>query len=592
MTENKKRKEKLKMTDSWPLIRRLAIKYLKPQKNKVFLALFLMLIAAAMTGAMAKLMEPIIDNVFAEKNRAMIVPVAMGVFGVFVLRGFANYGHSVLMNAVTQRIVSKIQKDMFGHLVYSDVSFFHQQQSGHLLSRFIADTVLIRTALGESLTGIGKNAFTLIFLVGVMFSQDWKLSIISLFVFPAAAYIIMRLGKKIRKVSTNTQIESGHLTSMLNQAFQGNRHVKAYGTEEFEKNRVYSVVEKIYDLMCKSFRISAIATPMAEMLSGLAIVMIIVYGGFQVIEGQTTTGKLFSFITAFLLAFEPMKRLVKVNNIGQAGLAAADRLFKMLDIAPSIHNKVDAVELKISHPAISFNNVFFAYPDGTEAVKGISFVAPAGKTVALVGESGGGKSTILSLIPRFYDVTSGSIKINEHDIRDVTLDSLRKNMALVSQEVAIFSDTIRENIAYGSPRATDEQVEAAARAANAHDFIMELSEGYNTRVGENGVRISGGQRQRIAIARAMLRNAPILLLDEATSALDATSERLVQSALEKLQKDKTTIIVAHRLSTIMNADIIYVLMNGEIVEQGRHADLIEKNGAYSRLYRNLSQEAA
>ena len=592
MSTVQKKRERLNATDSWSLVRRLFITYVSPQKNKVIISLLLMLIAAAMTGAMAKLMEPIIDQVFAEKSRTMIVPVAVGVFGVFILRGFANYGQSVLMNNVSQRVVSNIQKDMFGHLVYSDVAFFHSQQSGHLLSRFIADTILIRTAVNETLAGIGKNAFTLIFLVGVMINQDWKLSIMSLFVFPSAAYVVMRLGKRIRKVSTNMQVENGHLTSMLGQVFQGNRHVKTYGTEEFEKTRINAIIEKIYELMCKSFRISAIATPMAETLSGLAIVMIIVYGGFQVINGETTTGKLFSFITAFLLAFEPMKRLVKVNNIGQTGLAAADRLFKMLDIAPSIKNKPDAKELVVSSPSISFEDVSFSYPDGTEAVRGISFTAPAGKTVALVGESGGGKSTILGLIPRFYDVTSGAIKVDGLDIRDVTLTSLRKSMALVSQEVAIFSDTVRENIAYGTPGATDAEVEAAARAANAHDFIMELGEGYDTRVGENGVRISGGQRQRIAIARAMLRNAPILLLDEATSALDATSERLVQAALDKLQNGKTTVIVAHRLSTIMNADIIYVLMDGKIVEQGKHSDLIQKGGPYSRLYANLSQEAA
>jgi subfamily B ATP-binding cassette protein MsbA len=327
-----------------------------------------------------------------------------------------------------------------------------------------------------------------------------------------------------------------------------------------------------------------VATPITEILSGLAVVAIVLYGGHQVMAGATTTGKLFSFIAAFLMAFDPMKRLAKLNNTVQMGLAALDRFFRLLDIEPAIKDKPGAAALKTQNPAITFDNVTFTYADGTEALKGVSFEAPAGKTVAFVGESGGGKSTILNLIPRFYDVTGGAIRIDGTDIRDVTLASLRGSMALVSQEVAMFNDSVRDNIAYGTPGATDEQIEAAARAAVAHDFIMELPHGYNTIVGENGVTLSGGQRQRIAIARAMLRNAPILLLDEATSALDSNSERLVQTAIDRLQKGKTTLVVAHRLSTIMNADIIHVISDGKIVESGRHAELSARKGLYARLY--------
>ena len=580
------------MTSSWPLVRRLFVTYVRPYLGSLALAMLLMVVAAGMTGAMAKLMEPIIDKVFTAKDKDALWPVAIGVMAVFLIRGLATYGHTVMMNKLGQRVVCDVQRDMFGHLVYADLAFFHGQQSGTLLSRFISDVGMIRAAVIESMTGMGKNALTLIFLIAVMFMQDWKLTLISLFVFPAAAFFVMRLGKKLRKVSTNTQVETGLLTSMLGQAFQGSKHVKSYGMEEFEKARVGKIIDRIFSLMYRTYRVSASAVPISEALSGVAIVTIIVYGGMQVMAGQSTTGQLFSFIAAFLLAYEPMKRLAKLNNVMQMGLAAVDRFFKMIDVPPSIADKADAQVLGDVTGALVFNNVVFRYDDGTEALSGVSFAVPAGKTVALVGQSGAGKSTILNLIPRFYDVTAGDIRLDGQDIRDVTLHSLRSNMALVSQEIAIFSDTIRDNIAYGTAGATDDDIITAAKNAAAHDFIIELPQGYDTIVGENGVKLSGGQRQRISIARAMLKNAPVLLLDEATSALDTQSERMVQSALERLQKGRTTIVVAHRLSTIMGADIIHVMEGGAIVETGTHSELLAKGGYYSRLYGHMLQESA
>jgi subfamily B ATP-binding cassette protein MsbA len=580
------------MTASLPLVKRLVKSYIQPRLSILLLALLMMLVSSAMTGAMAKLMEPIIDKVFADTNAQLLWPVALTVFGVFLVRGMATYGHTVIMNKLGQRVVSDMQRDMFAHLVYADLAYYYGQHSGELLSRFLSDMTMIRIAVTESLNGAGKNTFTLIFLVAVMFYQDWKLAFLSLFVFPAAAFAVMKLGKKLRKVSTSTQVETGTLTSMLNQVFQGSKHVKSYGMEEFEKNRINGAIEKIFDLMHRTFRTSAIASPIAEILSGLAIVAIIVYGGLQVMAGLSTAGKLFSFITAFLMAYEPMKRLAKLNNILQMGLASLDRTFKMIDIKPLIQDRPGAGLLQVKSPEISFENVSFTYLDGTEALSGLSFKAPEGKTIALVGESGAGKSTILNLLPRFYDVTEGRILIAGQDIRDVTLKSLRANMALVSQEVAIFSDTVRDNIAYGTEGATEEQIIEAAKSAVAHDFILELPEGYNTRIGENGVKLSGGQRQRISIARAMLKNAPVLLLDEATSALDANSERLVQTALERLQKGRTTVVVAHRLSTIMNADIIYVLVDGKVAESGNHETLLAQGGAYARLYGTILKETA
>ncbi|TAL40211.1 MAG: ABC transporter ATP-binding protein, partial [Alphaproteobacteria bacterium] len=330
------RKSAPEMTASLPLALRMWKAYIRPHLGLLFTAMALMLVAAAMTGAMAKLMEPVIDKVFTAKDTVMLWPVAGGVFLVFAVRGGATYGQAVMMNNLSQRIVSAIQRDMFAHLVRCDLAFFHSVQSGELMSRFLADTALIRAAVTESLTGFGKNVFTVAFLIGVMFLQDWKLALISIFVFPAAAYAVVRMTKKLRKVSTGTQVKMGELTAMLGQAFQGNRHVKAYGMEEFEKERVNSAVLQIFKLMTRSFRISAIATPVAEMLSGLAIVTIIIYGGMQVMAGVSTAGKLFSFIAAFLLAFEPMKRLARLNGAMQMGFAALDRLFNLLDMEPTI----------------------------------------------------------------------------------------------------------------------------------------------------------------------------------------------------------------------------------------------------------------
>ena len=579
-------------TASVPLMLRFARTYMLPYWRYAGGAMVLMLMSAGLTAGLAKFMQPIFDSVFNAKDAGLLWPTGLGVLAVFVVRGLVTYGNAVIMNWLGQRVISDVQRDMFAHLIHADISYFHAHPTGQLLSRFMSDTSTMRTATVEAMTGIGKNFFTIIFLVGVMFYQDWRLSLISIFVFPAAFYFVHRTGTSLRKVSRNMQVHNGDLTSILNQSFQGARHVKSYCAEDYEKGRVNKTVEKVFGLFTRAFRISASTTPMAETLVGLAIATIIIYGGHRIIIGASTTGQLVSFITAFVLAFDPMKRLANLNNTMQMGLAAIDRLFRMLDIEPDIQDAAGAKTLTVSSAAVDFKDVRFVYPDGSEALRGISFAAPAGKTIALVGASGAGKSTILNLLPRFYDVTSGAVTIDGQDVRSVTLESLRRNMALVTQEVAVFDDTIRENIAYGRRDATEEEIISAAKEAAAHDFISALPDGYDTRVGEQGVKLSGGQRQRISIARAMLKNAPVLLLDEATSALDATSEKLVQEALERLQKGRTTIVVAHRLSTIINADIIYVLAHGRVIEQGSHATLLAQNGAYARLYGNLLKESA
>jgi subfamily B ATP-binding cassette protein MsbA len=406
-------------------------------------------------------------------------------------------------------------------------------------------------------------------------------------VFPLAVLPIVKIGRRMRKVSTNTQEQLGAFTALLSETFQGARHVKAYGMEAYEKSRAAKVIEDVYRLACKAARTRSLSHPIMESLGGIAILLVILYGGSQVITGTRTTGQLFSFITALLLAYEPMKRLAQLNANLQEGLAAAARVFDMLDAPAAIVDAPDAQPLAIRGGAIRLERVRFAYRAGEKdapALNGISIDIPAGKRIALVGASGAGKSTVLNLIPRFYDVGEGRVTVDGQDVREVTLASLRANIALVAQEMDLFDDTVRANIAYGRVGASEAEIVAAARAASAHDFITRLPQGYDTMVGGRGLKLSGGQRQRIAIARAMLRDAPILLLDEATSSLDTESERQVQDALRALMRGRTTVVIAHRLSTVVDADLIYVLDGGRVIESGSHGELLARGGAYARLY--------
>jgi subfamily B ATP-binding cassette protein MsbA len=396
---------------------------------------------------------------------------------------------------------------------------------------------------------------------------------------------LVKIGKRMRKVSANTQRELGQFTTLLNEVFQGARHVKAYGMEAYERERADSVIEQIFSLVFRAARTKAAAYPIMETLGGTDIVVVICYGGWQVIEGTRSTGTFFSFVTALLLAYDPVKKLVNLNAQLQEGLAAADRVFEILDVEPAILDRDNAKTMETARGDIDFKNVTFSYEDGQPALRGVSLAVEAGKTVALVGQSGAGKSTVLNLIPRFFDTDSGQISVDGNDIRDLTIASLRANIALVSQDVTLFDDTIEANIAYGRAGATLEEIREAARNASAHGFIEDMPEGYATVVGEHGVKLSGGQRQRIAIARAMLKDAPILLLDEATSALDTESERAVQAALRTLMEGRTTIVIAHRLSTIQSADMIHVVEAGQIVESGKHLELLARGGVYANLHR-------
>ena len=573
-----------KHTASWVLVRRVLGNYLLPYRWPFIWALVFMAINAATTGAMAKLMEPVMDDVFSVHNRSMVWPVAIAVLVAFTVRGFSDYFHSVLMNRIGQHLVADLQKQLYGHLLEADLAFFHATSAGQLTSRVMNDVGVMRGTAAECLTSMGKSTLTLLCLVAVMFYNDWRLATGAFIAFPLAGYFVASMGKRMRRVSSSTQAELGNFLAQLNQSFQCIRHVKAYGMEGRERQRVGTIIDRLFELTCNSFHVQSLTSPVTEVLSGVAIVAVIVYGGLRVIDGQSTVGALMSFIAAFLLAYEPMKRLSKINAQLQAGLAASERVFELLDTPATIINRPEARPLTTERYDLRFHDVHFGYGEDTPALRGITIEVPHGQTAALVGPSGAGKSTALNLIPRFYDVLGGSVSVGGHDIRDITLASLRSRIALVSQEVALFDQSIRDNIAYSLPGTTEEQIIAAAAAAAAHDFIVALPQGYDTVVGEHGVKLSGGQRQRIAIARAMLRDAPILLLDEATSSLDTESERAVQGALRTLQRGRTTLVIAHRLSTVVDADRIYVLDQGRVVESGSHADLLRNNGLYSRLY--------
>ncbi len=575
-----------RQSHSLVLLKRLLRTYLAPHRGQLSVAVLLMVAASVATSSKALLIKYIFDEIFASKQETWIWPLAAVVFLVFLLGGLAAYGSSIILNRIGQGVVTDIQRDSLSHLIDTDISFFHEHPAGELISRLTNDVEEMRYAIVESMTNSGTNTLRLIGLIAVMFWMDWRLSVFSVIVFPLAGIWVGRRGKRMRRVSNSTQVERGQFAHLLNQTFQNVRHIKAYGMEAYEKKRVGDTIQRLFMLAHKGFRISAISEPVNELLGAIPVCGLIIYGGHEVIGGRTTTGALMAFIFAFLSAYEPIKRLAKTSAVMQRGLSAAERLFALLDEPPAIRDAPNAATLTIAIPSIRLDNVKFSYRTGKPALEGVTIDVPAGKTVALVGASGAGKSTVLSLIPRFYDVNpeGGAVLIDGQDVRGVTLASLRSQMALVSQEVALFDDTILSNIAYGRPGATEAEIIAAAQGAAADEFIRNLAEGYQTRVGENGVKLSGGQRQRIAIARALLRGAPILLLDEATSALDAESERIVQEALSVLGQGRTVLVIAHRLSTVVNADLIYVMDRGRVTECGTHAELMRKGGVYSRLY--------
>jgi subfamily B ATP-binding cassette protein MsbA len=573
------------------LLSRLLSEHVLQQKAHIFFIMFCMLLISITTAINAWLMKPVLDEIFLQHNKEMLIIIPIAVLVNSLVKGIAEFLQSSGMKVVGQSIITDIQIKLYTHLIHADMRFLTEYPSGNLISRFTNDINAMRKIVSDSITTSIKDFFTFVGLVFVMFYQNTLLAAIAIFVVPLAVFPIVRLSKRMRKIAKGMQKELGGFTTRLDETFKNMRIIKSYCREEFEIARAFDIIDRVRMLYRKAAYVESASSPIMETLGGVIIALIIFYGGMQVMDGSTTPGSFFSFITALLMAYRPLKSISRIPTSIQEGLAACRRLFLMMDEKAEIKDDPKQAETEFSTYNIEFKNVYFAYDSGSKILDGLNMSIPQGKTVAMVGSSGSGKTTILNLIQRLYDANFGSVMLDGKDVTDVRLKSLRNCMALVSQDIALFDETVKENIRYGNLNATDEEIVDAAMTAAAHEFITSLPEGYDTKIGQHGVKLSGGQRQRLAIARAILKDAPILLLDEATSALDTISEKQVQMALEYLKKGRTTIIIAHRLSTIESSDIIYVIDDGKVVESGSHKQLLGKKGAYSKLYEQYKKHA-
>ncbi len=558
---------------------------IKPYRLRLFIAMIAMFIVAAMTGAQAYLVKDLLDKIFVEKNIFFLNILPLIVVLIFLIKSVFYYVYYFLLEKVGQSIIRDLRISIFEHIHSQSLSFFHQMPTGTLISRVISDVTLLQQAVSNALVGIIKDFFQVIILLGVVFYMNWKLAMFSFIILPVAALPIIKFGKIFRRLSTKSQEETAHVSNMLYETITGNRIVKAFCMEKYEGQRFKNQVYKLFSVIIQDAKFRGIQHPLMEFIGGVAIALIIWFGGNEVINGTATPGTFFAFLTALIAAYEPVKNVSEINSTIQRGMAAATRVFMILDAEPEISDSAGAIELPHFRKSIEFKNIEFSYDKKNIVLSDINLKVAAGEVLAIVGPSGGGKTTLTNLIPRFLELSKGAIEIDGKSISIVTLSSLRSQIAMVTQQTILFNDTVRNNIAYGDLKKSDQEIINAAKAAHAITFIKELPDGFNTLIGEGGSRLSGGERQRISIARALLKNAPILILDEATSALDTESEREVQKALENLMKDRTTFVIAHRLSTIKNADRIIVIKNGCIVEEGTHDVLLSLHGEYELLYR-------
>lgn len=570
------------------LLKRLFKSFIKPYFSKLALASVAMVIVALSNAFHAWLVKPALDDIFVHLNKQMLIIIPVAIVTIGIIKAIATYFQNYYMKFVGQRIITDIQAKLYSHLIYSDLPYLQQFSTGKIISRFSNDIITMRASLSNVLTGIAKELLTVIFLILVMFSLNWQLSVLIFIIFPCAIYPIIRMGRKMRKISRSTQEKLGVYTTQLDETFKAIKEVKSYHAEEYEIGKSNDILNNIFSLYVQAIRTESLSSPIIEVISGLAIAGVIYYGGHEVIVGSTSPGSFIAFIGAFVTAYRPLKSLAELNNNLQEGLSATKRLFDVLDVKPEIINHPQCTNLQIKKAAINFNNVNFTYKN-IALFKDLSFKIEPGQIVAFVGSSGSGKTTIANLLLRFYEIKGGEILIDDQNIQNVSLESLRHQVTMVSQEVLLFDDSIRTNIGYGKLSAKNKEIEQAAISAAADEFINSLPEGYDTIIGQNGFKLSGGQKQRLSIARAILKNSPILIFDEATSALDTISEQAIQQTIFDLKNDsRAIIIIAHRLSTIINSDLIYVLDKGKIIAAGKHQELLKTCPYYQELYAKSS----
>jgi len=561
------------------------VRYLKPYRIRLGAAFACSGLVAAFSGAYAWLVKPVLDEIFINKNESLLLILPLALFTVAVLKSLFNYGQNYLMNYVGNQVITDIRQELFGKLIRLPIPYHDVNTSGRLVSRVVNDVTLMANAVAGVLKDIFQQGLTFLAMMGVIFYQNWRLGSLSVIVIPVAVFTMVRMGKRLRALAASGQERMGDMASTLQETLSGIRMVKAYGREESEAARFQQSNRSFLRTTMKAIQVSSLGSSHMEVIGVVGVAVIIWYGGFLVINGSMTPGEFFSFLTAMFMAFAPIRKLSGSNNAIQQALAAAERVFGVLDLKTEQEAEKGRLELPEIAQSVTFDDVTFHYESqSVPALKDINLTIRAGEMVALVGSSGSGKTTLVNLIPRFYEPAAGRILIDGIDIQSYTLRSIRSQIGMVSQDVVLFDDSVRNNIAFGREDATDEEIVQAARLAYAHDFVERLPEGYRTVVGEKGVKLSGGERQRLAIARAILRDPPLLILDEATSALDTESERVVQLALANLMKNRTTVVIAHRLSTIQQADRIMVLARGSIVEVGTHDELLRRGGQYQRLH--------
>tara|TARA_B100000315_G_scaffold44951_1_gene39827 strand:+ start:276 stop:2021 length:1746 start_codon:yes stop_codon:yes gene_type:complete len=567
------------------ILLRLYHSYIKKYLDKIIISLLLSLGVAGSTAAIAWLLDPAIEKMFIDQDTTMMILIPIAIVFAFACKGLSLYLARIVLIKVGGKIVFVIQKQLASSILTSDIHTLESKHSGQYLSHILFAVGQVNNLVSSGVLNIMKDSLTLIVLVGLMFYQNWKLAFFALLMMPLAAFVARSLGKRIGKATKESLWLNEDLTKYLSEMLKGSRMIKIFQQEKFESDRASKILEENMHIRNKVGFIMIRATPIMELLTGIMIAGFIYYSGFMIVSGEMGINNFFSFLTAMMLAYQPIRSLATINMLFYQGAAGAETVFKILDTEPNIKEIDSSPILEINTGNIEFNNVSFIYPKtDVDAVKNINISIKGGSTVALVGHSGAGKSTIINLLPRFFDPKEGEIYIDRQNISKVTLSSLRKNISMVSQDIILFDDTVRANIAYAKLDAPEELIKKACDFAAASDFIEGLPKSYETMIGENGIRLSGGQKQRVSIARAVLKNSPIILLDEATSSLDSESEEKVQNAIINLTKNKTTLVIAHRLSTIIRADKIFVLNQGEIADIGTHSELLKNSMIYQNLY--------